>query len=303
MARNLRRGNRGTDVAQLQSDLNRYLSPVPLLAVDGDFGRNTDVAVKAFQRREGLTPDGIVGPKTFAALQRNAANTGGGMSYAGAGGGMSMPVGNDALVGAGAGAAAGGMSTPGGGMCYPDGTMDPLPPDTGVDDTPINTGGLTSNMAELAVQIALTQTHVREDPLGSNNGADIQKYCRSAGKSAPALWCMAFVYWCYSEAASRLGQPHPMIGVPDWAKIYVTGCYAWARDNGKTVDTPARGDVFCVRGGSEGRTHKHTGIVTEVDGGNVKTIEGNTNNDGSSNGIGVFARTRTASRLDYFRLP
>lgn len=286
MPRNLRRGNRGTDVAQLQADLNRFLSPMPLLKVDGDFGRNTDGAVRAFQRREGLGADGIVGPKTYRALQRNALNvSNGGMSYVG-GGGMSTP-GDDI--------------TTGGGMCYLDGTMDPLP--GGVDNTPIVTDGLTSEMAELAVQIALTQTHVREQPEGSNDGPDIQKYCRSAGKSAPALWCMAFVYWAFSEASSRLGKPHPMLGVPDWAKIYVTGVYAWARENGKTVKKPARGDVFCVPGGTEGRTHKHTGIVTEVNGDTVRTIEGNTNNDGSSNGIGVFARTRTASRLDFFRLP
>jgi hypothetical protein len=162
---------------------------------------------------------------------------------------------------------------------------------------------LTSAIAEAAVQIGLTQLHVREEPEGSNDGPHIQKYCRSAGKSAPALWCMAFVYWCFAEAAARVGGPHPMAGVPDWAKIYVTGVYSWAKGAGKTVETPIRGDVFCVPGGSEGRTHKHTGLVTEVSNGTVKTVEGNTNNDGSANGIGVFARVRSASRLDYFRLP
>ncbi|WP_296945744.1 TIGR02594 family protein [uncultured Massilia sp.] len=38
--------------------------------VDGIWGRRTIAAVTAFQRREGLAADGIVGPRTWAALQR-----------------------------------------------------------------------------------------------------------------------------------------------------------------------------------------------------------------------------------------
>jgi peptidoglycan hydrolase-like protein with peptidoglycan-binding domain len=37
-------------------------------AVDGDFGQNTERAVKNFQRDTGLEDDGIVGPETWAML-------------------------------------------------------------------------------------------------------------------------------------------------------------------------------------------------------------------------------------------
>ncbi len=36
--------------------------------VDGVFGADTSAAVRHFQRRNGLTPDGVVGPTTWAAL-------------------------------------------------------------------------------------------------------------------------------------------------------------------------------------------------------------------------------------------
>ena len=35
---------------------------------DGDFGSNTESAVRAYQRARGLSVDGVAGPNTFAAL-------------------------------------------------------------------------------------------------------------------------------------------------------------------------------------------------------------------------------------------
>jgi peptidoglycan hydrolase-like protein with peptidoglycan-binding domain len=61
-ARTLRRGARGYDVGVLQFLLRRRgLQVGPL---DGSFGARTSKAVRRFQRRAGLTPDAIVGPRT-----------------------------------------------------------------------------------------------------------------------------------------------------------------------------------------------------------------------------------------------
>jgi murein L,D-transpeptidase YcbB/YkuD len=38
---------------------------------DGDFGPKTEAAVKTFQKRSGLEPDGVVGPLTWAALLKD----------------------------------------------------------------------------------------------------------------------------------------------------------------------------------------------------------------------------------------
>lgn len=56
----LRRPAKGEEVEKLQKLLG--------IKVDGDFGPNTEAAVRDFQRSNNLVPDGIVGPRTWAAL-------------------------------------------------------------------------------------------------------------------------------------------------------------------------------------------------------------------------------------------
>jgi N-acetyl-anhydromuramyl-L-alanine amidase AmpD len=66
----LRLGAEGWHVKRLQRLLRTQgCFPEPAL-VDGDFGEITDAAVKAFQELSDLEPDGIVGPLTWAALQK-----------------------------------------------------------------------------------------------------------------------------------------------------------------------------------------------------------------------------------------
>lgn len=61
----LRKGSKGYEVKVLQSLLYMYGYQ---LAVDGDFGRNTNDAVVSFQTRNNLDPDGIVGEMTWTKL-------------------------------------------------------------------------------------------------------------------------------------------------------------------------------------------------------------------------------------------
>ena len=67
-ARVLKKGKRGDDVVTLQRVLT--MKGYDLGGADGVFGRRTKLAVKRFQRRRGLTADGIVGPATTRALAR-----------------------------------------------------------------------------------------------------------------------------------------------------------------------------------------------------------------------------------------
>lgn len=78
----LKRGSSGPDVLTLQSTL-KQLGFDPN-GTDGVFGPGTEAAVKAFQQSKGLTPDGMVGPKTMAALQSSASVAGANVAAASA---------------------------------------------------------------------------------------------------------------------------------------------------------------------------------------------------------------------------
>ena len=58
--RTMRRGDTGPDVALLQKDLG--------VEATGTFGPKTEAAVREFQRSHAMVPDGIVGPKSWAAI-------------------------------------------------------------------------------------------------------------------------------------------------------------------------------------------------------------------------------------------
>ncbi|THG89659.1 hypothetical protein AJ85_15885 [Alkalihalobacillus alcalophilus ATCC 27647 = CGMCC 1.3604] len=66
----LRRGSKGEAVRQLQQDLLKVGESLPRFGVDGDFGAETENAVRSFQRKQNITVDGIVGPQTNQALAK-----------------------------------------------------------------------------------------------------------------------------------------------------------------------------------------------------------------------------------------
>lgn len=59
-SRTLRRGDEGSDVYYLQGRLG--------VQIDGKFGPGTENAVRTYQGTHGLSPDGVVGPKTWRSL-------------------------------------------------------------------------------------------------------------------------------------------------------------------------------------------------------------------------------------------
>lgn len=64
----IKRGSSGPDVVECQEDLIQLGYDLSPYGADGKFGAKTETAVKAFQTSVGLPADGIVGKKTWAAL-------------------------------------------------------------------------------------------------------------------------------------------------------------------------------------------------------------------------------------------
>jgi N-acetylmuramoyl-L-alanine amidase len=67
--RTLKQGMEGSDVSTLQTTLK-------VTPVTGFFGSLTKAAVVNFQKSQGLTADGIVGPKTYEALDKKSSGSG-----------------------------------------------------------------------------------------------------------------------------------------------------------------------------------------------------------------------------------
>lgn len=66
----LRRGSRSARVKQLQHGLLKAERQLPKYGADGDYGAETEKAVRSFQRAHHCTADGEYGPQTARALKK-----------------------------------------------------------------------------------------------------------------------------------------------------------------------------------------------------------------------------------------
>lgn len=163
--------------------------------------------------------------------------------------------------------------------------------------TPVN--AVPTGAAGAALGIAISQIGVREVPPSTNRGPQVDVYLRAAGQDPEHgppggfSWCMAFVHWCFEQAAAPASTPFPK----------TAGCLdAFARVRRASPQRIlARRDAVAAPGSvkpgmvfvlDHGGGHGHTGFVRQSIGGALTTVEGNTNTDGSNNGVGVFELSR-----------
>ena len=151
-----------------------------------------------------------------------------------------------------------------------------------------------ASLAERTLHVAASQVGVRE--VGENWGMKVKMFLASAGILSPAAWCAAFLTWCLLQAgADRKKLPRFAASTYYW--------YQWAAVNDLIVNRAVRG-CFGVQNGAKGG---HIWCITKdserqvVHGNEVvhvfETIEGNTNEGGSREGVGVFRRKRTEESM------
>ena len=147
------------------------------------------------------------------------------------------------------------------------------------ENTYINTGDHRTDI----VGVALTQLGYRE---GSNNDT---KYGDWYGLPNQP-WCAMFISWCARQANIPTSiLKNSAVADPDYGYFnipYYSGSFY----------TPKPGDLFFTTNFS------HVGLVYYADGDYFYTIEGNSNNSGSSEGVGVFSLRRQINDY-YFGVP
>ena len=160
--------------------------------------------------------------------------------------------------------------------------------------------------ASQLLSLARSQIGTLENPLYSNRvkyNTDLVNWgYYPASWGMDMQWCAGFCSWLFiTLKAAGFGVSNPIFPV----HVYTPDGYNWFQSRGLRVAQNAirPGDIMYVSYASQSAPVGHIGIVDTVIGnGQVQTVEGNSNTDGSSNGYGVFYVRRTLnSRLYFFR--
>lgn len=132
------------------------------------------------------------------------------------------------------------------------------------------------------------QVGIRE-ATGRNDGPEVEKYLAAVGLGKGYAWCAAFNAYNFDA----FGIPNPQSAwSPHWAQ---RDDIVWSSKLRGGKIRP--GDVFTWYSPRKRRV-AHTGIVVGTDKhGAVLTIEGNTNDGGSRDGDGVYARKRSLDKI------
>lgn len=156
-------------------------------------------------------------------------------------------------------------------------------------------------LVEKVLVVAQSQVGVRETPGKANRGPEVDAYIKSVGLNPAGgyAWCQAFIYWCFQQAANMLNVPNPLLKT---AGVLAHWNNTKARKIGvkQALAQPSLiepGMIFVM---DFGKGTGHIGFVERVDGATIHTIEGNTNDGGSREGIAVMRRQRTIASMKGF---
>lgn len=141
---------------------------------------------------------------------------------------------------------------------------------------------------------------VREQPVNSNSGPQVDVYLAGVGLKPGFSWCCAFTYYCFQQAASQMNCPNPMVKTAGCLKHWQDapsngGRRIAASDALANPGLLKPGMLFIMdHGGGLG----HTGLIESVAGGLLTTIEGNTDGSRTREGGGVYRLVRKVSEIN-----
>ncbi|MCX2483748.1 peptidoglycan-binding protein [Pedobacter sp. MR2016-24] len=128
---------------------------------------------------------------------------------------------------------------------------------------------------EGVVKRATNEIGVRE-ATGRNDGKRVIQFLAAVNLKSPEPWCAAFVSWVFLHE----GFPEPKSG--------------WSPDlfpKSRLARSALPGNVLGIYFADKKRI-AHVGLITEVNGSWITSVEGNTNVSGSREGDGVYRKLR-----------
>lgn len=162
----------------------------------------------------------------------------------------------------------------------------------------------TESLEEVALQVALRHAAASPRELGGKNlGPWVRLYMHGReGTDWP--WCAGFATFVVAHAAHIVGcappLPHEVSSSALVARAKSAGLFLKGEQASKL---PKRGAfLFVVRGGRTGWKHTGVGFSHCASDGTFYTVEGNTNDEGTSEGREVCTRTRSTSGKDFVLL-
>ncbi|WP_298547917.1 peptidoglycan-binding domain-containing protein [uncultured Aquimarina sp.] len=170
---------------------------------------------------------------------------------------------------------------------------------------------VSNNLRDLMVEVS--ENHLMQHPFEleikgqSNSGPWVRSYM-DGNDGAPWFWCMGFAQAILDQATSALGKNFKTLMPLTYSCDTVgnTGLEKGLLSRfSKIRRDPSiikQGDIFLIQKSRLDWTH--TGVITAIEGDVIETIEGNTNHQGSRNGVAVMKRTRSfrRSKIDVFSI-
>ncbi|MCY3874157.1 MAG: peptidoglycan-binding domain-containing protein [Rhodobacteraceae bacterium] len=159
-----------------------------------------------------------------------------------------------------------------------------------------------------AATVALARQHLAEHPRevgGPNCGPWVRLYM-DGNQGVDWPWCAGFVSLILRQAAAAQGRGLPFPRTYSCDILATNGQCRGLFVNGRDIADGDRqnalqpGMVFLCRRMPDDWVH--TGFITETNTNSFGTIEGNTNDSGSREGIEVLERTRGYAKMDFVRL-